>query len=129
MVRRPPRSTRTDTLLPYTTLFRSADRRWRGALGVREARADAEAQAVRAFDNQRAEHAVVFAPAAGVPDHARLGVVVGLVLEQATAAADAVARVLVLPHQPFAAAGAHGPPPSVQFGRVAGAGPGREAGR
>src|SRR3546814_4001911 len=90
MVRRPPRSTRTDTLLPYTTLFRSADRRWRGALGVREARADAEAQAVRAFDNQRAEHAMVFAPAAGVPDHARLGVVVGLVLEQATAAADAV---------------------------------------
>src|SRR3546814_14454245 len=28
MIRRPPRSTRTDTLLPYTTLFRSAiDRR------------------------------------------------------------------------------------------------------
>src|SRR3546814_1176751 len=26
MIRRPPRSTRTDTLLPYTTLFRS----WRG---------------------------------------------------------------------------------------------------
>src|SRR3546814_15795296 len=25
MVRRPPRSTRTDTLFPYTTLFRSAD--------------------------------------------------------------------------------------------------------
>src|SRR3546814_13805262 len=25
MRRRPPRSTRTDTLLPYTTLFRSAD--------------------------------------------------------------------------------------------------------
>src|SRR3546814_8131573 len=25
MVRRPPRSTRTDTLLPYTTLFRSVD--------------------------------------------------------------------------------------------------------
>src|SRR3546814_13016565 len=24
MIRRPPRSTRTDTLLPYTTLFRSA---------------------------------------------------------------------------------------------------------
>src|SRR3546814_3933296 len=35
MIRRPPRSTRTDTLFPYTTLFRSADqsrarrRRWR----------------------------------------------------------------------------------------------------
>src|SRR3546814_7886177 len=26
MIRRPPRSTRTDTLLPYTTLFRSAQR-------------------------------------------------------------------------------------------------------
>src|SRR3546814_5500561 len=33
MIRRPPRSTRTDTLFPYTTLFRSADgpsvARWR----------------------------------------------------------------------------------------------------
>src|SRR3546814_1531797 len=32
MIRRPPRSTRTDTLFPYTTLFRSAaDRRLRRA--------------------------------------------------------------------------------------------------
>src|SRR3546814_12616804 len=30
MIRRPPRSTRTDTLFPYTTLFRSADRRAEG---------------------------------------------------------------------------------------------------
>src|SRR3546814_2021105 len=34
MIRRPPRSTRTDTLFPYTTLFRSisakADRKWKG---------------------------------------------------------------------------------------------------
>src|SRR3546814_20001516 len=29
MIRRPPRSTRTDTLLPYTTLFRSAALRHR----------------------------------------------------------------------------------------------------
>src|SRR3546814_9149514 len=29
MIRRPPRSTRTDTLFPYTTLFRS---RWQGLL-------------------------------------------------------------------------------------------------
>src|SRR3546814_15760588 len=36
MIRRPPRSTRTDTLFPYTTLFRSAQRRDRG---VREPRA------------------------------------------------------------------------------------------
>src|SRR3546814_2073438 len=31
MIRRPPRSTRTDTLFPYTTLFRS----WRKYLGPR----------------------------------------------------------------------------------------------
>src|SRR3546814_1308142 len=29
MIRRPPRSTRTDTLFPYTTLFRSGDRQER----------------------------------------------------------------------------------------------------
>src|SRR3546814_6523694 len=29
MIRRPPRSTRTDTLFPYTTLFRSTGDRWR----------------------------------------------------------------------------------------------------
>src|SRR3546814_17023236 len=28
MIRRPPRSTRTDTLFPYTTLFRSAEREY-----------------------------------------------------------------------------------------------------
>src|SRR3546814_3385523 len=31
MIRRPPRSTRTDTLFPYTTLFRSARRLGRAA--------------------------------------------------------------------------------------------------
>src|SRR3546814_12634792 len=31
MIRRPPRSTRTDTLLPYATLFRSPARRRQGA--------------------------------------------------------------------------------------------------
>src|SRR3546814_6374041 len=30
MMRRPPRSTRTDTLFPYTTLFRSRRTRWFG---------------------------------------------------------------------------------------------------
>src|SRR3546814_4891480 len=29
MIRRPPRSTRTDTLFPYTTLFRSTGTQWR----------------------------------------------------------------------------------------------------
>src|SRR3546814_21127305 len=33
MIRRPPRSTRTDTLFPYTTLFRSLrPRGWRGTV-------------------------------------------------------------------------------------------------
>src|SRR3546814_2079799 len=36
MIRRPPRSTRTDTLFPYTTLFRSRQRRF---AGVRRRRA------------------------------------------------------------------------------------------
>src|SRR3546814_4552765 len=35
MIRRPPRSTRTDTLLPYTTLFRSAGgTAWSGSQGL-----------------------------------------------------------------------------------------------
>src|SRR3546814_3678752 len=33
MIRRPPRSTRTDTLFPYTTLFRSVRKRFRRAEG------------------------------------------------------------------------------------------------
>src|SRR3546814_8927150 len=38
MIRRPPRSTRTDTLFPYTSLFRSAARQ--GLRGGRVARSD-----------------------------------------------------------------------------------------
>src|SRR3546814_1150632 len=34
MIRRPPRSTRTDTLFPYTTLFRSEGRRAGAGAGV-----------------------------------------------------------------------------------------------
>src|SRR3546814_3648351 len=40
MIRRPPRSTRIDTLFPYTTLFRSEDVR---VLGVLDPFAEAEA--------------------------------------------------------------------------------------
>src|SRR3546814_18504222 len=46
MIRRPPRSTRTDTLFPYTTLFRSVDRHGIdrvagiGALGERDPAVD-----------------------------------------------------------------------------------------
>src|SRR3546814_6912597 len=60
LIRRPPRSTRTDTLFPYTTLFRSADARDRapvrpaacagfaGAIDERQARRRRAAFAVRA---------------------------------------------------------------------------------
>src|SRR3546814_18360991 len=34
MIRRPPRSTRTDTLFPYTTLFRSVEKFGRGAIAT-----------------------------------------------------------------------------------------------
>src|SRR3546814_10761367 len=40
MIRRPPRSTRTDTLFPYTTLFRSLADRLGGEEGIEDARAD-----------------------------------------------------------------------------------------
>src|SRR6056297_4270490 len=41
MIRRPPRSTRTDTLFPYTTLFRSVDDVIDGVAGVVEVSDDA----------------------------------------------------------------------------------------
>src|SRR3546814_20357494 len=43
MIRRPPRSTRTDTLFPYTTLFRSSDTS-RGAAMVEAALACLDAR-------------------------------------------------------------------------------------
>src|SRR3546814_13552522 len=42
MRRRPPRSTRTDTLFPYTTLFRSANNRIFGAAWLEPRRDDFE---------------------------------------------------------------------------------------
>src|SRR3546814_1845022 len=43
MIRRPPRSTRTDTLFPYTTLFRSAFGRLRMRLPAEDAAAERRA--------------------------------------------------------------------------------------
>src|SRR3546814_2111426 len=50
MIRRPPRSTRTDTLLPYTPLFRSRGRHARCgiALGQRQLIAGTVAEGARA---------------------------------------------------------------------------------
>src|SRR3546814_5000694 len=42
MIRRPPRSTRTDTLFPYTTLFRSVRRRLGAGTGLRYRRGGAQ---------------------------------------------------------------------------------------
>src|SRR3546814_13095436 len=44
MIRRPPRSTRTDTLLPYTTLFRSGRHDRRGIVHRAQAIAPSRAQ-------------------------------------------------------------------------------------
>src|SRR3546814_6330536 len=56
MIRRPPRSTRTDTLFPYTTLFRSRDR-----LGRRPT--DGGARFARARQPAQVGHAAVHRPA------------------------------------------------------------------
>src|SRR3546814_19606950 len=70
MIRQPPRSTRTDTLFPYTTLFRSASappvrRRWRSKpsispgpgpttrIGPRSRRASAGPERFRRYDGAR----------------------------------------------------------------------------
>src|SRR3546814_5701049 len=39
MIRRPPRSTRTDTLFPYTTLFRSPEKRAEVEAGLKNVEA------------------------------------------------------------------------------------------
>src|SRR3546814_7603707 len=52
MIRRPPRSTRTDTLFPYTTLFRSKLRRFRLAVAAAGAAAAVVAAAPAASGAQ-----------------------------------------------------------------------------
>src|SRR3546814_9363698 len=60
MIRRPPRSTRTDTLFPYTTLFRSRSRsRAPGAAAVRRCaafRATASRSRARRRTRRSEEH-------------------------------------------------------------------------
>src|SRR3546814_197933 len=71
MIRRPPRSTRTDTLFPYTTLFRSARAE---AVGRREtARRDRAhaAQKSAAADPRRSDERARQPHRSGDPGHAR----------------------------------------------------------
>src|SRR3546814_2671210 len=59
MIPRPPRSTRTDTLFPYTTLFRSfAERGTRGIVGVGQLR-DADIGVDPAFLHAAARWCVI----------------------------------------------------------------------
>src|SRR3546814_272711 len=53
MIRRPPRSTRTDTLFPYTTLFRSARRTARGGRSLRRERRVPHLRVRRPHDHRR----------------------------------------------------------------------------
>src|SRR3546814_8128213 len=50
MIRQPPRSTRTDTLFPYTTLFRSAGWCWKSHAGGRGLNSYNESRYRRLFD-------------------------------------------------------------------------------
>src|SRR3546814_2949441 len=63
MIRRPPRSTRTDTLFPYTTLFRSEDEK--GCPAGRERAAEPRDEI------KDGEHAQAVAAAKGVAGLAR----------------------------------------------------------
>src|SRR3546814_1679536 len=82
MIRRPPRSTRTDTLFPYTTLFRSRDEEI-AAAGIGKALPDpggAEAIAVgldrraaRRTPAHRIEHAPVGGERRGIETEAEGG--------------------------------------------------------
>src|SRR3546814_5020504 len=70
MIRRPPGSTRTDTLFPYTTLFRSA------AGGVHTAKRKQRGQAIRiehAGDQKAQQRTLPRQPAQGAPKIAEAG--------------------------------------------------------
>src|SRR3546814_7292019 len=75
MIRRPPRSTRTDTLFPYTTLFRSGSvgRHHEGGrlqVAALDAGADVAHRARRGGDDVHVDAQLVAEHAARVPDAA-----------------------------------------------------------
>src|SRR3546814_2332893 len=90
MIRRPPRSTRTDTLFPYTTRFRSAGDRAQRLAGLhRDRRAGAAGQFRGAAGDPRG--------AAQMGVHDRLPVHGGGADDDAAAVAAAVHRRLAVP--------------------------------
>src|SRR3546814_16498383 len=82
MIRRPPRSTRTDTLFPYTTLFRSCLAPRRGAYDIHTSLAPANERAgrVQAWDCRQGHldgslgTTVVLALIAGTHWHKRVAI-------------------------------------------------------
>src|SRR3546814_5206206 len=74
MIRRPPRSTRTDTLFPYTTLFRSAEPA-AADLGRLRRRGDRSSDRIARLSRpaRRAGAAGAVRPAAAHPRRLRLG--------------------------------------------------------
>src|SRR3546814_20199654 len=88
MLRRTPRSTRTDTLFPYTTLFRSPDRGRHGTRTI--VRRDAGSDALRGLDRDRERGLVILFIAR---NHLRQAQLVTTLLRQRQAdQAAAVAR-------------------------------------
>src|SRR3546814_4195975 len=61
MIRRPPESTRTDTLFPYTTLFRSNERRTRSANGKTRLRPIHQQSVLLGLQQPRHEDAAIIA--------------------------------------------------------------------
>src|SRR3546814_162201 len=76
MIRRPPRSTRTDTLFPYTTLFRSdrVELEVDAFLGIRARAGLGDGDAVRTADAQAARVVAAVVVGGGAADRARLDV-------------------------------------------------------
>src|SRR3546814_16163139 len=84
MIRRPPRSTRTDTLFPYTTLFRSPHRRRDRRSVLKDRQMDI--RPIRNDDDHRAavdEIRALWSAEAGSADEDRLDVLATLVDEYA----------------------------------------------
>src|SRR3546814_11566331 len=105
MIRRPPRSTRTDTLFPYTTLFRSHEDRQRRRRLAREAQWSAALEVVQ-------HEARVVAIAAGdiaygrpvsVEDYKRLCEAVERPADAEAILTDRPAQRLRAPYRPGAA--------------------------
>src|SRR3546814_2742873 len=74
MIRRPPRSTRTDTLFPYTTLFRSAAAGDRAEPAGKARRGDNLQQVFIAEERRELEHRTgddILSIARELPDHRR----------------------------------------------------------